>query len=52
MTTSTETALERQVREEQEAHEGNLDVVVGAKTLKVHSLSKPAGADWVTEANA
>jgi hypothetical protein len=30
--------------------DGNLDVVVGAKTLKVHSLSKPAGADWVEPA--
>lgn len=32
--------------------DGDLDVVVGSKTLKVHSLSKPAGADWVTEAGA
>jgi hypothetical protein len=32
--------------------DGDLDVVVGSKTLKVHSLSKPAGADWVTDAAA
>lgn len=32
--------------------EGDLDVVVGTKGLKVHSISKPAGADWVTEADA
>jgi hypothetical protein len=32
--------------------DGNLDVVVGAKTLKVHSISKPAGADWVEDAAA
>lgn len=30
--------------------DGDLDVVVGTKGLKVHSLSKPAGADWVTDA--
>ncbi len=30
--------------------DGDLDVVVGSKTLKVHSLSKPAGADWVEDA--
>lgn len=27
--------------------DGDLDVVVGTKGLKVHSISKPAGADWV-----
>jgi hypothetical protein len=27
--------------------DGDLDVVVGTKGLKVHTLSKPAGADWV-----
>lgn len=32
--------------------EGDLDVVVATKGLKVHSLSKPAGADWVTDAAA
>jgi hypothetical protein len=32
--------------------DGDLDVVVGSKTLKVHSLSKPAGADWVTDVAA
>jgi len=32
--------------------DGDLDVVVGTKGLKVHSLSKPAGADWVQEATA
>ena len=32
--------------------DGDLDVVVGTKGLKIHSLSKPAGADWVTEATA
>lgn len=30
--------------------DGDLDVVVGTKGLKVHSLSKPAGADWVEPA--
>lgn len=30
--------------------DGDLDVVVGTKGLKVHSISKPAGADWVTDA--
>lgn len=30
--------------------EGDLDVVIGQKSLKIHSISKPAGADWVTEA--
>jgi hypothetical protein len=30
--------------------EGDLDVVVGTKGLKVHSLRKPAGADWVEDA--
>jgi hypothetical protein len=30
--------------------DGDLDVVVGTKGLKVHSLQKPAGADWVEEA--
>lgn len=29
--------------------DGNLDVVVGTKGLKVHSLQRPAGADWVEE---
>lgn len=27
--------------------EGDLDVVVGRKGLKVHSLTRPAGHDWV-----
>jgi hypothetical protein len=30
--------------------DGNLDVVVSTKGLKVHSISKPAGADWVKDA--
>jgi hypothetical protein len=30
--------------------EGDLDVIVATKGLKVHSLMKPAGADWVEEA--
>lgn len=30
--------------------DGDLDVVVGTKGLKVHSLQKPAGADWVEPA--
>jgi hypothetical protein len=30
--------------------DGDLDVVVGTKGLKVHSLRKPAGADWVEDA--
>jgi hypothetical protein len=30
--------------------DGDLDVVVGTKGLKIHTISKPAGADWVTEA--
>lgn len=30
--------------------EGDLDVVIGTKTLKVASLRKPAGADWVQDA--
>lgn len=29
--------------------DGDLDVVVGTKGLKIHSLQKPAGADWVQE---
>jgi len=32
--------------------DGDLDVVIGQKTVKVQSLRKPAGAEWVTEANA
>jgi hypothetical protein len=30
--------------------EGDLDVVIGQKSVKVHSISKPAGGDWVEEA--
>jgi hypothetical protein len=30
--------------------EGDLDVVIGIKGIKVHSLRKPAGADWVQDA--
>lgn len=30
--------------------DGDLDVVVGTKGLKVHSISRPAGADWVQPA--
>jgi hypothetical protein len=30
--------------------EGDLDVVVATKGLKVHSLIRPAGADWIAEA--
>lgn len=29
--------------------DGNLDVVVGTKGLKIHTLRKPAGADWVKD---
>ena len=32
--------------------DGDLDVIVGTKGIKVHSLMKPAGTDWVTEASA
>lgn len=30
--------------------DGDLDVVVGTKGIKVHTLRKPAGADWVEDA--
>ena len=30
--------------------DGDLDVVVGTKGIKVHTLQKPAGADWVKDA--
>jgi len=32
--------------------EGDLDVIVATKGLKVHSLMRAAGTDWVTEADA
>jgi hypothetical protein len=32
--------------------EGDLDVVIGHKGVKIHSISKPAGADWVEDAAA
>lgn len=59
-TTSTETTLEQQAlliegRCNQTGakgatdRDGDLDVIVGQKSVKVHSISRPAGGDWVTE---